>query len=39
MPVEIGEEAPDFELRGSTGEPVRLARDADRYPEALAKLG
>jgi peroxiredoxin len=25
MSVEIGQEAPDFELRGSTGEPVRLS--------------
>lgn len=25
MPVEVGQDAPDFELRGSTGEPVRLS--------------
>ena len=25
MAIEIGQEAPDFELKGSTGEPVRLS--------------
>lgn len=35
MTASIGQEAPDFTLKSTIGEP---ARTADRYAEAMAKL-